>query len=305
MRVSAASVSNSHMHSQQTLFGVALLLLLTRLSAAATLDSNTIISAENSFPGELVQIVSGASPPTVVQLIAGGEAEQLLVNDDSVLNMTGGSVTGAIYARHSSRVSIFGGNLGELDVRFDSVVNLFDGYVGEGVSVSGVQGTPTLNIFGGIVAGDVAVGGFTSLNMHGGRVGRVSGDVNPGRDYLVNVTGGSFSYFSFRGSATVHWSGGESRQNQLFIYDESVLHIYGSDWKLEYEDHYSGALLDGTQLTNFWFDLNGNGRVVLHSVPEPSALALACAAALPLALLMIWRSCCAASSQFAPASFSR
>jgi hypothetical protein len=247
---------------------------------AATISTNTIISAENSFPGERVQIIRGSSPPTVVQFIAGGEADQLLVDEDSILNMTGG-ITGSIATRHKARATIQGGIAGNLSLKFDSITTLNAGLVTGEVRLSGAQGTPTFNMNGGEIDGNIIFQGDGVANIHGGRLNTVQGI---GEDYFVNMTGGSFASWSLRGKATAHWSGGEMRGLNLHVYDESVLHIYGSGWTLDYEEHYSGTLLDGTRLNSTWFDLVGNGKVVLHEVPEPTAFALACAVAIPLAL---------------------
>lgn len=239
-------------------------------------DKNTIISASNSFPGEYLHVIDGASPPTVVQLVDGGAVETLLVDDSSVVNVFGGAVTENLVARHSSTVNMLGGNVDALLSRFDSLTSVYGGEIGE-IQLSGAQGTPTLNLFDGIVRGSINSIGPANINIHGGFVEQ---SVRGAPDGTFNITGGSIYNMAFYGDADIHWSGGVLRGNIVFLHDDAELHVYGLGLRFE-EDilHHvflHGTLLDGTVLDKRTFiDHDGNSRVYVHNVPEPSTLGLA------------------------------
>ncbi len=253
----------------------------------ATINSNTIISAENSFPGEVVLIEDGESPPTVVQMIDGGEAQRMQLSGASILNIQGGRVAESIYVMGTSSVNIRGGEIASLTVsRGSSSANVFGGTIEREVWVSSSQGIATLNLFDGQL-GDVVGSGGTfpfAINIHGGHMGwiRVSSSMSTS---VLNITGGSFDRFTPRGQMTVDWSGGEPRAGYLYLWDDSTLNIYGRGLELHYvlgDEFLSGTLLDGTVLHDISISRITNAQVNLHNVPEPSAFGLAVIMIAPL-----------------------
>lgn len=270
--------------------------LLARVPvSAARLDMNSIISVQNSFPNELVQVIDGASPPTVIQVIEGAEVGQFQIDGTSVLNLLGGTIAESVYMQHTSQVNMFAGTVGSMSVTFDSVANVYGGLIDGDLRLSGVRGTPSLNLFGGRVEGSIASLGGSIINIHGGYVAREIFGAS-GRS-IVNVTGGSFNSLAFHGSAVIHWSGGEHRNRLVFLSDDAVLHDYDSGLAIDENRFLSGTLLDETTLANGTrIDLNDNTRIFLHNVPEPASVALA-VLALPLALLLSRRARLAVASR--------
>ncbi len=237
---------------------------------AATISASTIISAENSFPGETVFVERGGDSPTVVQMIDGGAAQQLQLYDDSILNMQGGAVSHAVLAFGSSVVNVDAGSMFRLSLRQNASSNLFGGRIeGEISMVPYLGGIPTLKMFGG-VAHDLSVPGSSVASIHGGRLDWLR--VNNG---LVNMTGGSILNMILNGHAVVRWSGGELREGFLWMQGDAILHVYGRGLYLDEDSQLFGTLLDGTVIENEWVDLNDRSRVVLHNVPEPSSASIA------------------------------
>lgn len=245
---------------------------------AATINVNTIISAENSIPRDLIQIVDGESPPTVVQMIDGGEAIQVNVAEHSIFNFFGGTIEFGLHARNESQVHFHQGTIPFLTVRDNATANIFGGTIESEVRLlTGFGTSATLNIFDGLIRGNVvpdAMGGI--LNIHGGRMGSLFG--LGGGSTVVNISGGSLELFRVDGTTTVHWSGGELRSKLGTFLNDSILNIYGHDLEMEELPNgkklLSGTLLDGTDLANHFIATEDNAQIILHNVPEPSSLAL-------------------------------
>lgn len=263
-------------------FAAIIVAILALPLRAVTITTDTIISAENSFPDEALYIADGEAPPTTVQMIDGGEAQSIHLRGASILNFHGGRVAERVYPTGTSNINIRGGSIGSLYFsRSSAVGNVFGGTIhGDAVLLSGL-GSPTLNVFGGRLADVVAASNnlepFT-LNIHAGylnwiRVQSVTASS------VLNITGGSFDRFSSRGRMTVDWSGGEPREGSLTLWDDSTLNVYGYNLVHRVEGdsagYLSGTLLDGTVIDEIYVDRVANAQVVLHNVPEPSSIAIA------------------------------
>ena len=106
-----------------------LCLLIGSWAWARTIDSNTTITAPVMNESEAgLQIVDGAVPPTVVNLLPGGRISDVHLRGQSILNIEGGEI---------------GANLSAFD---DTTVNFKDGYVSEDISASG---SATINMSSG------------------------------------------------------------------------------------------------------------------------------------------------------------
>jgi len=84
---------------------VAVVLLSTGGRArAAIINSSMVIDANNSFPGETVEVVDGANPPTVVDVVEGAV-------------IGGKGIFPSLVGRGQSRVNLFGVTSAMLKVR--------------------------------------------------------------------------------------------------------------------------------------------------------------------------------------------
>jgi len=256
-------------------FSLAICFLSTIGASAATINYNTIISAENSFPGETVVIEDGLVPPTVVQMIEGGEASSILVSDTSEFNLLGGNITSSIAARGHSQVNILGGSVQSFSVRDYATVNMLGGVVESQINMLGgsLNGVPILNIYDGLIDADIYVGAATAVvNLFGGSSGLVFVHGGP-----INLAGGSVLAIDVYGSSNVYWSGGEMRERASLLRDDSILHIYGRNltYDADGSQHLRGILLDGTVVDGYEIHTVDNSQVILHNVPEPATLTLA------------------------------
>lgn len=241
---------------------------------AVTINYNTIISAENSFPGEFVQIHDGPSSPTIVQMIEGGQAAQVNVHDESVFNFHGGFVEGGVNAFEHSQMNIISGTLDRFTLRDDASVNVYGGTFQSQVTLlpGAHPGTPTLNIFGGHFVGLIyADAPGAIVNVFGGTMWGLSG-----HHETINVTGGSLLTLNLQFTSTAHWSGGEFRDKDGLLRDDSTLHIYGRNltYDADGDEHLTGTLLDGTVVDRYQILSEDRSHVILHNVPEPTSFAL-------------------------------
>src|SRR5690349_2057556 len=69
---------------------------------AAIIDTSMVIDAEHSFPGERIEVVDGANPPTVVDFVEGETVGEWHINPD-------------IKARGRSRINFRGGHFAQFD----------------------------------------------------------------------------------------------------------------------------------------------------------------------------------------------
>jgi hypothetical protein len=268
----------------------ALWLLFTTASpaGAVVINSSTIISEVNSFPDDIVQVNAGNSPPTVVQMIDGGDVCQFTLNDDSVLNFHGGRIKEVVYLRDQSEVNLLAGTLPRLSVNGDAVANVYTGTIADLVTMSGAHGTPSLHVLGGQLEDVQITGGRVSV--HSGYMEWVRISSSSMRVGVLNISGGSLDRFTLSANAIAHLSGGDIRANFSTLRDNSDLHVYGH--KLTYGQDIAGiwllngTLLDGTELTNFYVDQLDSSSVILHNVPEPATAAIL---ALGLSFALLWR----------------
>ena len=68
------------------------LLFLSATSQAVTIDTSQVIDATNSFPDEIVVVIDGANPPTVIDFNSGGTVLGMQLFGSSVINLSGGFV---------------------------------------------------------------------------------------------------------------------------------------------------------------------------------------------------------------------
>ncbi len=58
------------------------------------IDTDTVIDADNSFPDSAIELIDGANPPTVVDVVEGGVVASVSsARDSSVINVAGGSIS--------------------------------------------------------------------------------------------------------------------------------------------------------------------------------------------------------------------
>ncbi len=217
-----------------------------------TIDSDTTIDADNSFPDTHlpyeVHVIDGDNHPTVVNMVPGGSIGCALeAYDSSTVNVSGGSIGAWLYSLDSSTVNVSGGRIGlELMAAGSSTVNISGG------SMSHLEclDSSTVNVTGGSIGGVYAF-----------RCSTVT----------VNISGGSIGGVYAFGSSTVNISGGSIR-NGLRIRESGTVNVFGSDLNLT-DGLLTGTLADGTPLAKH-VDIFGDGQLVLHNNPEPSTLLL-------------------------------
>ena len=84
--------------------------------AQIVLDSNTVIDASHSFPNSGIEVVGGENPPTVIDVVEGGEVattsyDTSLARDSSVINVSGGQI-GRLELLDGSRLNVSAGSAG-------------------------------------------------------------------------------------------------------------------------------------------------------------------------------------------------
>ncbi len=93
-------------------FTVCLLALFVPVGAARAeviIDTDTTLDYDVS---DSVRVIAGASPPTTVQFLEPGNADNMTVYDDSIVNMTAGYIGGYLEGYDSATLNVFDGFFG-------------------------------------------------------------------------------------------------------------------------------------------------------------------------------------------------
>ena len=215
---------------------------------------------------------------TTVNLLAGGsiitfppyEYYMLQAFEDSLINISGGSMDTVLRAYDSSQVNISGGSLKG------------------GCQAYGNRafGNNRINISGGSIGGLLEAFGNSQMSISGGSINWLEAY----SDSRVSISGGSLSVLGALSRSKVTVSGG-SIINELFADYEGILTIHGSDFAVDgtpvgyteltsilggscYNEpyrHLTGTLFSGESIAND-FGIGKNGKIVL--IPEPATLLL-------------------------------
>ncbi len=212
--------------------------LVLGLLSAREAEGEVIIDSDTTIDyviPDMVSIVEGPDPPTVVQIVSPARIGDVRVYDSSVLTLSDGSIadfqdfSGALRAHDSSTVNIEGGSVEILQAWDFSTVNFSDGHLD----------------------GKFEAYDFSTLNVSGGE-----------NDWHLVAYD----------SSVVHLSGGDI-DNDLYAYDSSTIHIYGYDLDIT-DERLTGILADRLYDLDKGAYSRGDpgGRFVLHNIPEPSTL---------------------------------
>jgi hypothetical protein len=185
------------------LFGLAALALLVAAPVANAQDlflpNNTTLDATNPVAPPFTAIVGYASfddlingvnatSPTI-SIVTGADVNSLEVHNSSIINMSDGSVNsqfffGELLSDDTSTINISGGNVGgDVDVQSASTVNFSGGTIGDDIVT---HDNTTVNMSGGTVDQDLLINGSSTFNFSGGTVGD---DIFVQDSSLLNVFG--------------------------------------------------------------------------------------------------------------------
>jgi hypothetical protein len=158
-----------------------------------------VIDATNSLPLDYAEVDdSGSGAPTTFIVTTGGQVAGITVAGTSLVELTGGWVTGPIDASGNSSVAISSGDARELYARDDSSIVLSGGNAdnlfisgGANADIAGILLNGRVVASGGFLSiSDGIVTGF--LNVNGAQHAEVSGDTLGGAtiDSATEITGG-------------------------------------------------------------------------------------------------------------------
>lgn len=183
----------------------------------------------------------------VVDFLDGTAEAGTTVRDFAQLRLNGGDLHDRVTVFDSSTVHVLGGRIfGSLNARGSSVISLSGGaFLGDDSGIS-AHDSSTVFMTGGEIASELAAGGTSIVSFSGGIV---ADDVQAGGASTVNFSGGTI---------------GES----LKVHDHGTAHVFGFGLHLD-GGFLRGTLADGTRL-KVHVSTSGNGRIVLHEVPEPA-----------------------------------
>lgn len=245
---------------------------------------------------------------TRVDLHDGGSItypNDLQADEDSIVNILGGTIGDSLYAFARSQVHMSGGSIGyNLKAYDSSYVDISGGSIGSNLYA---EGSSQVSFSGGSIGGRLYTWNSSQVNISGGSI--VWGLEAYGSS-RVDFSGGSIvSNLYADGSSQVSFSGGSigwdlwaNGSSQVDIFDGSIgdelisdhwgiLTIHGSDfavdgapfgygeltstlgglWTNEPYRHLTGTLVSG-ELINNVFKIGHDAKIVL--VPAPGAVAL-------------------------------
>ena len=131
-------------------------------SQAWVIDSNTVIDANSEIPRLGIELIDGDQPPTVVDIMEGGDVRvvrrgpqktRTLVRGSSILNIVGGNAQ-AVATYDSSTLNVVSGSAGAVEgvgisANDNSQVNISGGYVGGGSEATPIRAKDNsiINVF--------------------------------------------------------------------------------------------------------------------------------------------------------------
>ena len=232
-------------------FTVCLLVLFVPVGAARAeviIDTDTTLDYDVS---DSVRVIAGASPPTTVQFLEPGDADNMTVYDDSIVNMTAGYIGGYLEGYDSA------------------TLNVSDGFFGLGLKA---HDQSTLNVSGG---------GTELLYVYDESVTDFSGgyyELVKVRDSAhMDIRGNAkMDMLSASGTSTMDIFGGDLSWPEAS--GSSVITIHGTDFNYPYGEIpdvsgvLTGTLANGDLIDGLPFHIYDDASIVL--VPEPSTLVL-------------------------------
>ena len=237
------------MHKLLLALAVSMLLVSAGYAQRQTIDSDTTITAD--LPTG-IDVIEGASPPTVVDLLDPAVIGGLVfVYDSSVFNMYGGRIDSDLCPMDSSTVNVFGGRVRvDVDAQGSSTLNISGGFFDEKISADGQS---VVTISGGIIDNDDG----ESLGIHDSAV--------------VNILGGQFGRDLYVwDSGRLNLSGGSFLNGRLLVRSGASVDVYGYDLLLV------GGVLSGTWADGAAIALpvvqDPGASITLHNIPEPCTL---------------------------------
>jgi hypothetical protein len=174
------------------LFGcVVVILAHYEAAVGATIDSDTTIDANNSFPGERVEVIDGLNPPTVVSIVEGGEVgTDLVVRGSSIVNVFGGIVGEDVSLFDAAHLTLHEGALEDDVLATDSAkLIVLGGRILESVIASGGS---RVSVFDEATMEDVRASGFSTVEIFGGTFVNDGATVSAEGESTINIHGGSF-----------------------------------------------------------------------------------------------------------------
>jgi hypothetical protein len=193
-----------------------------------------------------------------------GESTGISANDNALIEVTGGTINGD--------------NQGSIQLSESSHLMIRGGFV-RGTIFS--AGSTTSEIRGGRLVGDgaaIQLNDAAMATISGGEfIQNPSGPSGPilltDGESSLNILGGSFPVgIRAAGMSTINLYGGAFMaipgQSSFQVFDEAVINIYGLNLSIE-NNVLTGSLADETNL-NHVVETQGNGRLVLHQIPEPA-----------------------------------
>ncbi|MCH6258453.1 PEP-CTERM sorting domain-containing protein [Puniceicoccaceae bacterium K14] len=256
-----------------------------------TVDSDTnlaigIFNGSGSFPDVTTVDFTAGDATGRARYQPTGEFTTLIAFENSVANISGGSLRDDVISEDQSTINQSGGTInGDIWVLRDSTFNITGGSIaGDALSFDDA----ILNINGGTVGNDVLANMNSVVNIDGAAV---EDDVEAGGNSTVNIFSGSFAEdIEAFGRASVFIHGGSfdgaGRFDSGFSAGgNSLITIFGSDFKIDgisvpfgdLTSSTSGSNLMGTLASgdtfNVPFDISRNGVISLTAVPEPSTYA--------------------------------
>lgn len=299
------------------LLAVAVFAQTNETARAVIINTSTVIDANNSFPGETVEVVDGANPPTVVDVVEGAVIGGWMTNPDiiargqSIVRLWDGGILehdlDAVVTLHDqSRVQVFGeyGYWQELGIilhdssRLDLVAGSSIGYaVAEGTAhihvrdgqINSVRtddhaSARLINADGvlGLENVDVTAGGNSEIKIRGSALDKIQAEDDSA---IWLAGGGSLPYASDR--AQFHWVDGIRFREPFNVSDDATLHVYGYDMEYTFYDNGEPPAVHGYRKDGTFFYnpviLRDNARIVFHTVPEPTSASMFALGALTIA----------------------
>jgi hypothetical protein len=270
------------------------------------------IRVENGVGPTTVTVVDGADIGFDEDALADPDIWSVLLFEDSVFNMSGGTAQEVIYATDNAVVNVTGGTQSENVVSDgNSVVNLTNANVLDDLEAFGDS---TTNVYSGNFDEDVEAGDAAVVNIYGGAFGtgfEDGGQITSEGDSVINIFGGTFTgpflaadeddpsetLYDVEalegGSVHIHgglFQGGPDGMFEIFADFFSTITIYGLDFEVNgfpagpgpipnAGGTISGTLADGTpfhvdSFTREFLPVNEAGQIILVNVPEPATLGL-------------------------------